>query len=72
MENMNKCLNVQKYLKSRIFKKKPITLSPSNISQKERSAKQNRVMLSCLLVEDLVHRKVVYISDYFNNTASGQ
>lgn len=40
MENMNKCLNIQNYLKNSIFKKHPIILSPSKISKKHRNAKE--------------------------------
>lgn len=40
MENMNKCLNIQSYLKNSIFKKHPIILSPSKISKKTQKCKR--------------------------------
>lgn len=46
MENMNKCLNIQNYLKNSIFKKHPIILNSSKISKKYRNAKEKMAIPS--------------------------
>lgn len=55
MENMNKCLNIQSYLKNSIFKKQPIILSPSKISQKNTEMQKRKCLF--LLMKELANKK---------------